>query len=111
MELTEKKIKDLLEIEEEKCRLNDSDYNTYHERNIKRLKALLEFVKSGVKFKHDLSVEFRDYLSIGGAVVVEDKFIYALISRKWKVIGKNVWYRSSGPLGFINKFVKDKNHG
>jgi hypothetical protein len=103
MELTEQKIKDRLEIEKEKCRLNDDDWNTFHERNVKRLNALLEFVRSDVRFKYELS----DVIMYG-TVVVEDKFVFALISNKWKVIGKNVWYRSRGPSDFIKRFVKEK---
>lgn len=106
-EITEEKIKELLEIENKKMALDDSDWNTYHLRNYDRLKALLEIVKSGVKFKYDMEFRWDDsYLSMDGTVLIEDKFIFALLSKKWKVVGKNVWYRSRGPTHFIERFVR-----
>lgn len=104
MEITEKQIKNL--IEKEKSVLNDSDWHTYNWKNVKRLRALLAFVKSGVKFKYDLPVNCGGYLSMDGTVLIEDKFVFSLLSNKWKVVGKNVWYRSRGPTHFIERFVR-----
>lgn len=111
MELTEKNIEYLLNMQKEQYKLNPEEYchsYEYHNRNLRRLNALLMFVKSDVRIRYKLPDTYGD---MDGTALIENKFIFSLLSYKWKVIGKNVWYRSSGPLGFINKFVKEKNHG
>ena len=81
-----------------RCEHKDQFSNPY-ERESERLKSLLQFVEIGV------DIEYNN----DGYVVVEKKFLFALRSYKWRVIGKNVWYKSRGPLDFVTRFVKPKN--
>jgi hypothetical protein len=39
-------------------------------------------------------------------VIVEERFVFTLISHKWRNVGKNVWYRSKGASDFIKRFVR-----
>jgi len=66
-----------------------------HERELARLKAIKEFIETGVKFEE----------TTDGILLVEDKFLFALRSFKWRVKGRNKWYRSGGPKSFVNRFV------
>ena len=72
-------------------------YSDPYEKEVDRLKTLRVLVESGVQFKLDNS---------GGAAVVEGRFVFTLISHKWRNVGKNVWYRSKGASDFIKRFVK-----
>lgn len=83
------------EIHEEKK--HKDVYSDPFDKEIKRLKTLRVLVESGVRFRLDDS---------GGAVVVEDRYVFTLISHKWRVVGKNVWYRSKGASNFLKQFVK-----
>jgi hypothetical protein len=80
-----------------KCEHKDQFSNPY-EKESKRLTSLLQFVETGVDIKYNND----------GYVIVEKKFLFALRSYKWKVIGKNIWYKSRGPSDFIERFVKEK---
>jgi hypothetical protein len=101
--LTIRNIDELIklnEIESEKlgelCYHKDI-YSDPFVREIKRLKTLRELVESGVQFSLDNS---------GGSVIVEERFVFTLISHKWRNVGKNVWYRSKGASDFIKRFVR-----
>ena len=104
--LTIQKIDELIKLNEiesdklgEYCYHKDI-YSDPFARDIKRLKNLRIFVESGVQFKLDAS---------GGTVIVEDRFVFALISHKWRNVSKNVWYRSKGASDFIKRFVRGNN--
>lgn len=101
--LTIKNIDELIkinEIESEKlgelCYHKDI-YSDPFVREIKRLETLKVFIESGVQFSLDSS---------GGTIVVEDRFVFTLISHKWRNVGKSVWYRSKGASDFIKRFVR-----
>ena len=101
--LTIRNIDELIklnEIESEKlgeiCSHKDV-YSDPYVREIKRLTTLRVLVESGVQFSLDNS---------GGSVIVEEKYVFTLISHKWRVIGKNVWYRSKGASDFIKRYVR-----
>ena len=95
---------------DELIKLNEAGSNELSERNyykdvysdsyakeVKRLKALRVFVEAGIQFKLDAS---------GGTVIVENRFVFTLISHKWRNVGKSVWYRSKGASDFIKRFVR-----
>ena len=101
--LTIRNIDELIklnEIESEKlgelCFHKDV-YSDPFVREIKRLKTLRVLVESGVQFSLDNS---------GGSVIVEERFVFTLISHRWRNVGKNVWYRSKGASDFIKRFVR-----
>lgn len=76
----------------------DSDsFNDPFEREVQRLEAMKVFVLA------DIDIKVGDD---GGTVIVEDRFVYALRSKKWRNIGKNVWYKSRSPSDFIKLYVK-----
>jgi hypothetical protein len=72
-------------------------YSDSYQKEVDRLKTLRVLVESGVQFSLDNS---------GGSVIVEDRFVFTLISHKWRNVGKNVWYRSKGASDFIKRFVR-----
>jgi len=76
------------------CR-NSWTRDSIHERELDRLEAIKEFIETGVKFEE----------TTDGILLVEDKFLFALRSFKWRVKGRNKWYRSGGPKSFVNRFV------
>lgn len=101
--LTIRNIDELIkinEIESEKLGELYSHKDIYSDpyvREIKRLQTLKVLVESGVQFSLDNS---------GGSVIVEERFVFTLISHKWRNVGKNVWYRSKGASDFIKRFVR-----
>jgi hypothetical protein len=101
--LTIRNIDELIklnEIESEKLgelRFHKDVYSDPYAKEIKRLETLKVLVESGVQFSLDNS---------GGSVIVEERFVFTLISHKWRNVGKNVWYRSKGASDFIKRFVK-----
>ncbi len=101
--LTIRNIDELIklnEIESEKlgelCYHKDV-YSDPFAKEIQRLKTLRVLVESGVQFSLDNS---------GGSVIVKERFVFTLISHKWRNVGKNVWYRSKGASDFIKRFVR-----
>ena len=101
--LTIRKIDELIKLNEiESDKLSERNYHKdvysdSYAKEVERLRALRVFVESGVQFKLDAS---------GGSVIVEEKFVFTLISHKWRNVGKNVWYRSKGASDFIKRFVR-----
>lgn len=80
---------------------NDSDsLNDPFAREIQRLQAIRVFVVADIDFKVG---------DDGGTVIVEDRFVYALRSKKWRNVGKNVWYKSRSPSDFIRLYVRKEN--
>lgn len=101
--LTLQRIDELIKLNEaESDKLSERNYHKdvysdSYAKEVERLKALRVFVESGVRFKSDSS---------GGTVIVEDRFVFTLISHKWRNVGKNIWYRSKGASDFIKRFVR-----
>ena len=79
--------------------LDDYDKDQYGKgpwNELKRLRQERELILSGVNWKHHGS----------GTVLVEDKFIYALLTGKWRVLNKNKWYQSKSVNHFIENYVR-----
>ena len=80
----------------DRCLTESTD--TYDDRKWKerrRLQTLLVF--------NTLPVEKRIY--DGAFVMLNNKYIYALASGKWRVDGKWTWYLSKNPKHFVAKYV------
>lgn len=79
------------EIAEMEKYAEETDRRNYHKdvysnsarREVRRLENLKELIKCGV------TVE--DYGP--GLVLLNNKFVFSLSSLKWRVVGKNKWYR------------------
>jgi hypothetical protein len=95
----------LSEIESNKIELSNYHKGVYSnpaEREIKRLTSLKVFyLTEGIKVEQGGS----------GCIIVNDKFEYALITGKWRALGKSKWYRSKSPKSFIFKYVFDNKEG
>ena len=95
----------LAEIESNKIELRNYHKGVYSnsaEREIKRLTSLKVFyITEGIKVEQGGS----------GCIIVNDKFEYALITGKWRALGKSKWYRSKSPESFIFKYVFDNKEG
>lgn len=66
---------------------------------LNRLKKERDLILTGVKFEHYGH----------GTVLVEGKFVYALNTGKWRVLGKNKWYYSKGVEQFVNNYVRKED--
>lgn len=73
-------------------------YSNSAERETERLLCLKEFAQFDVSLKE----------MGNGLILVNDKYVFALRSFKWRVQGKNTWYKSSGPAQFLMKHLKLK---
>jgi|TARA_R110000744_G_scaffold300616_1_gene409766 hypothetical protein len=95
----------LSEIESNKIELRNYHKGVYSnpaEREIERLTSLKVFyLTEGIKVEQGGS----------GCIIVNDKFEYALITGKWRALGKSKWYRSKSPKSFIFKYVFDNKEG
>ena len=95
------------EIEVQEARVRLAEIRVEHKDNygkaewdeLSRLKTERELILTEVKWKHNGS----------GLVLIEDKFIYALKSGKWKVKGKSQWYRSKSIEHFVSNYVRKTN--
>ena len=91
----------LAEIKSDKIDLHNYHKDVYSnpaERELQRLKSLKVFyLTDGIKVEQGGP----------GCIVVNDKFEYALITGKWRALGKAKWYRSKSPESFISKYVFD----
>ena len=94
-----------IEKQEEAVRL--AEIRVYHKDNygkgpwnkLSRLIAERELILTGVSWEHYGS----------GTVLIDNKFIYALKSGKWSVLGRRTWYWSKNLDHFIENYVrKDK---
>ena len=91
-------------IEQEKKQSKDCEERNYdkmqysnpHDKEIKRLRTIIDFVKAGA------SVERTS----GGLITVNGKYIISLANPKWRVKGKNTWYWYKTPEQFMSKYVK-----
>ena len=95
-----------IEKQEEVVRL--AEISVYHKDNygrgpwneLSRLKTERELILTGVKWEHFGS----------GTVLIENKFVYALNSEKWRVRGKQKWYWSKGVKHFVENYVREKSN-
>jgi len=94
-------------IEEQKARVKLAEARVEHKDHygkaewdeLSRLKTERELILTEVKWDHHGA----------GLVLIEDKFIYALKSGKWKVKGKPAWYRSKSIEHFVSNYVRKTN--
>ncbi len=96
----------LLEAAEKDEQYNDDIHwhkayytDTYTKRRI-IINQLVEFSEVDVEFKMSCKLD-------SGFIIINDKFIVAPRSGKWRVKGKGMWYRYSKdrPSEFIKKYV------
>ena len=73
--------------------------NDVHAREVKRLKVLLEFVKT-----KQIVTWYNK-----GCILINNKLIFSTRTNKWRVVGKQVWYHSKGPEDFIENYLKYDN--
>ena len=96
--LVEQEIKELeLKSKQlyEECQHKDMWSDPY-KREIKRLRVFIELLKTG----QDV-IWYND-----GCVIINDKFIYACITGKWRIAGKSKWYHSKNVKHFIENYLK-----
>jgi hypothetical protein len=100
-----------LEIERQKILsklLGIRDYfkdnmNNPHDRELARLGVIRQLYILGVTW-----VTYGQGLVIFNDTKIDKPIIYALQSGKWRVKGKQTWYRSGGVHKFIEKYIQDK---
>ena len=100
MTLTTWKIDQLIkenEVLSSGLNFDRDNFNDPYEREIERLNVLRLFVEASIPFELDAS---------GGTILVEGKYVYALRSRKWRVKGTAVWYKTRSPADFVRRFSK-----
>lgn len=80
----------------------DNDWNVGSDwREAHRLKKVIHFLE----LEDDLKIEHAG----PGLILINKKFIVSLASNKWKVKGKNVWYKHKDSLkDFVEKYILDK---
>ena len=94
------------EIEKQQEVVRLAEIAVYHKDNygrgpwneLSRLKTERQLILTEVNWKHYSS----------GTVLIENKFVYALKSDKWRVKGKKKWYWSKGIEHFVNNYVREK---
>ena len=75
-------------------------YGDSAQKEVARVTKLIKLVE------HDLYVE--DYKP--GLVLIGGKFVVSLANNKWKISGRNVWYRHKKDLDhFVSNYIKDSN--
>lgn len=100
-----------LEIERQKILsklLDIRDYfkdniNNPHDRELARLGVIRQLYILGVPW-----VTYGQGLVLFNDTKIDKPIIYALQSGKWRVKGKQTWYRSGGVHKFIGKYIQDK---
>jgi hypothetical protein len=83
------------------ARLLDAGDNPYHNNCEYKATSWNQTVDDISELGLEGSVE---EVSIG-LLLVSDKYYYSPTSRKWRVKGKSVWYRSRGFKDFYRRFV------
>jgi hypothetical protein len=80
----------------------DNDWNEGSDaREAVRLKKVISFLE----LEDDLDIEYDN----AGLISINKKFIVSLRTNKWKVRGKNVWYRHQNDLqSFVDKYILKK---
>ena len=92
------------EIEEQREEVRLHEIRVYYKdqyghgpwNELSRLLEERELILMGINYEHYGS----------GTVLIDNKFIYALKSGKWKVSGKRTWYRSKNLSHFIENYVR-----
>lgn len=69
-------------------------YNNPYDREARRLRLHLEFLKQGVSVT-----------AISNGFVINDKFHVGYSGNRWRVLGKNKWYFCPSPEKFVKKYV------
>ena len=75
---------------------NKDNYGKGPWNELSRLLTERSLILTGVKWCHYGS----------GTVLIENKFVYALKSEKWRVKGKQKWYWSKGIKHFVKNYVE-----
>jgi len=96
------KLKKLSEKHHKKGLKYDNDWNMGSDwREAHRLKKIIKFLE----LEDDLDIEYES----AGLISINEKFIVSLASNKWKVRGKNTWYKHSDNLqDFVDKYILKK---
>ena len=85
------------EVELHEIRVYNKDqYGRGPWNELSRLITERELILTGISWEHYGS----------GTVLIDNKFIYALKSGKWSVLGKRTWYRSKNLNHFIENYVR-----
>lgn len=81
----------------------DNDYNEGSDaREARRLQKIIGFLE----LEDDLHLEYEN----PGLISINEKFIVSLKSNKWKVKGKNIWYRHKHDLkSFVDTYIVKKD--
>lgn len=87
----EKKSLDLIKQSEHK-----DYYSNSYEKHLDQYEKLREFLK------FDVTVS----LTPENNALINDKFVFALNTNRWRNVNKWVWYKSYGPTHFIKTYVK-----
>jgi hypothetical protein len=97
------RIDEEIEKQREKVRLCEirvyykDQYGQGPWNELKRLISERELILTGISWEHYGS----------GTVLIDNKFVYALKSGKWSVLGKGTWYRSKNLNHFIENYVRE----
>ena len=71
-------------------------YSNSYAKRLNQYKKLQEFLK------FDVNVS----LTPDNNALINDKFVFALNTNRWRNVNKWVWYKSYGPTHFIKTYVK-----
>lgn len=90
-------------IKKQEERVKAAEERTYHKDNfgrgpwneLARLRTEKELILTGVEW---------DYYG-DGTVIIQNKYIYALKSGKWRTVGNKKWYRSKSLKHFVENYV------
>lgn len=72
-------------------------YSNPYDREIERLTTLLELAE----LPYDLDLEWYG----SGMLIINQKYIVAPRSSKWRVKGKNKWYWYKNPTNLVEKYI------
>ena len=109
LENKDKTLEEELEYNKEQSRLleirnyHKEQYSNPYKREVIRLETLIELEK--------FNIHIDDY-EVSGQIIINNKFVYALLSGRWRIKGKNTWYWSKDPKHFVENYVfrnKEKN--
>ena len=90
VEISEDYAREMLEEYEE------AESSKTNQKHIFQYRKLLTF------FKYDVKVS----LTPENNALINDKFVFALNTNRWRNVNKWVWYRSNGPRHFLLTYVK-----
>lgn len=80
---------------DKRCSHKDQ-YSNPHEKHLKQYRKLLEFLRFDITLS----------LTPENNALINDKFVFALNTNKWRNVDKWTWYKSYGPKQFIKTYVK-----